>query len=124
MISNMQTENIERIQKSSRKVRIYCVRLYCRVSYLIYHLIRLKIITQHMLLPSYKHTFRAGLRSCGTQLFSVKSAVCCCVYLNSREYITLARGPNVSNWSKYLRPALHTFTYLCLQFNQIRTDSP
>ena len=27
----------------------------------------------------------AGLWRCGTQLFSVKFAVCCCVNLNSRE---------------------------------------
>jgi hypothetical protein len=28
---------------------------------------------------------RTGLGMCGAQLFSVKSAVCCYVYLNSRE---------------------------------------
>jgi hypothetical protein len=48
-------------------------------------------------------TCRAGLRKCGVQLFYVKHIVCCCVYLNSREHITPARGPigrNCSNWLK------------------------
>ena len=33
-----------------------------------------------------------GLGRCGTQLFSVKHAVCCCVYLSNPEYITPVRG--------------------------------
>jgi len=32
-----------------------------------------------------------------------KTAVCCCVYLNSREYLTPVRGPIGSNWSHWLK---------------------
>lgn len=35
----------------------------------------------------------------GPMLFSVKPAVCSCVYLNSIEQIIPAWGPNGSNWS-------------------------
>jgi len=36
-------------------------------------------------------------------LFSVKPAVCCCMYLKSREYITPSRGSNGINWSNWLK---------------------
>ena len=39
----------------------------------------------------------------GSMLFSVTPAVCCCVYLNSQEYITPARGRIGSNWFNWLK---------------------
>ena len=34
---------------------------------------------------------------------NVKPAVCCCVYLNTREKITPVSGPIGSNWSNWLK---------------------
>jgi len=36
-------------------------------------------------------------------LFSVKPAVCCCVYLNSQELKNPVPGPIGDNWSNWLK---------------------
>ena len=36
-------------------------------------------------------------------LFSVKPAVCCCVYLNSRELIPPARSLIANNWLNWFK---------------------
>ena len=78
----MTRNEMSKVLKAEIKFQYFCFKKMCWHIILCHIYIVLSFSSLRM--TDCRGTI-AGLRRCGAQLFSVKHAVCCCVYLNSQE---------------------------------------